>query len=114
MSEYITVAAPTVVRKPDGIALEEAAGLGITGSTALAMLEKAGLKRGDSVLVNGASGGVGTLVVQLAKEAVGESGRVVAVCSGRNIELVSKLGADEVGISNLNLHYKCSALVLRR
>ena len=60
------------------------------------MLEKAQLKRGDAVLINGASGGIGTLVVQMAKDTVGESGRVVAICSGRNVELVKGLGADEV------------------
>jgi NADPH:quinone reductase-like Zn-dependent oxidoreductase len=60
------------------------------------LIEKAQLKSGDAVLVNGASGGIGTLVVQMAKDIVGESGRVVAICSGRNVELVKGLGADEV------------------
>lgn len=65
------------------------------------MIEKAQLKSGDAVLVNGASGGIGTLVVQMAKDIVGESGRVVAICSGRNVELVKGLGADEVSYFTL-------------
>ena len=101
LAEYIKVAASAVVRKPDETPLKEVAGLGVAGCTALVLLEKADLKKGDSVLVNGASGGVGTLVVQLAKDIVGESGRVVALCSGRNVEMVGKLGADEVCISSL-------------
>jgi len=101
LAEYIAVPAVSVVRKPSNISFEEAAGLGITGCTAITLVEKARLKRGDSVLINGASGGVGTIVMQLAREVVGESGRVVAICSGRNIEIVKELGADEV--SKLNL-----------
>jgi NADPH:quinone reductase-like Zn-dependent oxidoreductase len=54
------------------------------------------LKPGDRVLINGASGGIGHLVLQMAKDAVGESGRVVAICSGNNLEMVKDLGADEV------------------
>ena len=97
LAEYVVVAAESVVRKPGNVSFEEAAGLSVAGSTALLLAEKAGLKRGDSVLINGASGGIGTMVVQMAREAVGQSGRVVAVCSGRNVELAEKLGADEVG-----------------
>jgi len=100
LAEYVAVEAGSVVRKPENASFEEAAGLGVAGSTAVALIEKAGLKEGESVLVNGASGGIGTMVVQLAKEAVGQSGKVVAICSGKNIEMVKKLGADEVGALN--------------
>jgi reticulon-4-interacting protein 1, mitochondrial len=96
LAEYIVVPATSVVRKPSNATMEEAAGLAIAGCTALLLIEKATLKRGDSVLINGASGGVGTLAVQLAKEMVGESGKVVALCSGRNASAVKDLGADEV------------------
>lgn len=85
-----------MVRKPDNASFEQAAGLGVAGCTALLLVKKARLKRGDSVLVNGASGGIGTIVMQLVREVVGDSGRVVAVCSGRNLEMVGKLGANEV------------------
>jgi reticulon-4-interacting protein 1, mitochondrial len=96
LAEYVIVTATNVVRKPENMSFEEAAGLAVVGCTAVPLIEGAKLGRGDSVLVNGASGGIGTMVVQLAKEAVGESGKVVAICSSRNLELVKSLGADEV------------------
>jgi NADPH:quinone reductase-like Zn-dependent oxidoreductase len=55
------------------------------------------LKEGDRVLVNAASGGVGSLTIQMVKHAVGANGKVVAICSGGNVEMVKGLGADEVG-----------------
>jgi len=99
LAEYVAVESQCVVGTPEGKQGEEVAGLGVAGCTALLLVEKAGLKRGDSVLVNGASGGVGHMVVQMVREVVGESGRVVAVCSegGGNGEMVRGLGADEVG-----------------
>jgi NADPH:quinone reductase-like Zn-dependent oxidoreductase len=100
LAEYVVVGAETVVRKPENASFEEAAGLTVVGCTAVPLIQRANLKRGDSVLVNGASGGIGSMVVQLAKEAVGESGKVVAICSGRNLELVKSLGADEVSPSS--------------
>jgi reticulon-4-interacting protein 1, mitochondrial len=96
LAEYVVVAASSVVRKPKGIALQEAAGLGVCGCTALMLYDRAGLKAGDSVLINGASGGIGTMITQLARHAVGPSGKIVALCSGRNAETVRNLGADEV------------------
>ena len=96
LAEYMVVAASSVVRKPDGMALQEAAGLGVCGCTALTLYDRAGLKAGDSVLINGASGGIGTMATQLARHAVGPSGRIVALCSGKNAKMVRSLGADEV------------------
>lgn len=98
LAEYVVVPATGVVRKPENLTLEKAAGLGVSGCTMLALMDRAKLEKGDKVLVNGASGGIGSMVVQLAKEAVGETGRVVAICSGANVEMVKKLGADEVRI----------------
>jgi NADPH:quinone reductase-like Zn-dependent oxidoreductase len=70
----------------------------------LVLVRAAGLKEGDRVLVNGASGGVGSFVVQMCKALVGETGRVVGVCSGGSAEAVKGLGADEVGwIEDANL-----------
>jgi len=77
---------------------EEAAGLPVVGITALSVMDLARVKKGERVMVNGASGGIGSLVVQMAKQAVGEEGRVVAVCSGRNEGMVKGLGADEVSL----------------
>ena len=96
LAEYVVVASSSVVRKPEGITLQEAAGLGVCGSTALMLYDRAGLKAEDSVLINGASCGIGTMITQLARHAVGPSGRIVALCSSRNAETVRSLGADEV------------------
>ncbi|KAI8821344.1 zinc-binding oxidoreductase [Fimicolochytrium jonesii] len=96
LAEFVAVEHTSVFPKPATIGFEEAAGLGVAGATALCLVDAAGLKVGDRVLVNGASGGCGHLAVQLAKNAVGESGKVVAVCSGRNADFVKGLGADEV------------------
>jgi NADPH:quinone reductase-like Zn-dependent oxidoreductase len=91
-AEYVS--ALTVVRKPSNVTFEEAATMGIAGMTALQGLRDHGnLQRGKRVLINGASGGVGTLAVQIAK-ALGA--HVTAVCSTRNLEQARELGADRV------------------
>jgi len=83
-----------VVRKPSNVTFEEAATMGIAGLTALQGLrDHGGLQPGERVLINGASGGVGTFAVQVAK-ALGA--HVTAVCSTRNIEQARALGADRV------------------
>jgi len=102
LAEYIALPATSVVRKPENVSLEEAAGFGVSGCTALVLMDSAKIQKGDKILINGASGGVGSIVVQFAKEAVGEEGKVVAICSGGNVEMVKELGADEVCISESN------------
>ncbi|OCX61729.1 NADPH:quinone reductase [Thioclava sp. SK-1] len=93
-SEYLTVPAVDIARKPEGLGLKEAAALPLAGTTAWqAMVDEAGLVEGQRLLITGASGGVGTLAVQLAKAA---GAHVTALCSTRNIDLVRGLGADEV------------------
>jgi NADPH:quinone reductase-like Zn-dependent oxidoreductase len=92
-AEYIVVPAKLLAPKPSNLSFEEAAVVP-WAATALQGLRKAGgLKPGQSVLINGASGGVGTWAVQIAK-ALGA--KVTAVCSTRNVEKVRALGADEV------------------
>jgi len=82
-----------IARKPEALSFEEAASLSFGGSTALHYLRKARIQKGDKVLVVGASGGVGTAMVQLAKH----FGAVVTgVTSTGNLDLVASLGADEV------------------
>ncbi|MER5170662.1 NADP-dependent oxidoreductase [Thioclava kandeliae] len=93
-SEYLTVPAVDIARKPEGLGLKKAAALPLAGTTAWqAMFDEAGLVEGQRLLITGASGGVGTLAVQLAKAA---GAHVTALCSTRNIDLVRGLGADEV------------------
>ena len=75
---------------PDQLSFDEAAGLSFGGSTALHFLRQAKIQKGEKVLINGASGGVGTAMVQLAKHLGAE---VTGVCSTKNLELVRSLGA---------------------
>ncbi|KAK2809484.1 hypothetical protein FQN50_003752 [Emmonsiellopsis sp. PD_5] len=96
LAEYVVGRLGSVVRKPEGLGFEEAAGLGAVGCTALNLVRRAGVRRGMKVLVNGASSGTGVMVVQIVKGLVGEGGGVVGVCSGSGEGLVRGLGADEV------------------
>jgi NADPH:quinone reductase-like Zn-dependent oxidoreductase len=78
---------------PAGVTFEEAAAISDGAALALSCLRKAGLREGQSIVVYGASGSVGTAGVQLAKQL---GARVTAVCNTKNVELVRSLGADEV------------------
>jgi NADPH:quinone reductase-like Zn-dependent oxidoreductase len=82
-----------VVLKPPSLSYEAAAALSFGGLTALTFFKRANLKRGETVLINGASGAVGSAAVQLARHF---GARVTGVCSTRNLELVRSLGADDV------------------
>ena len=82
-----------IVGMPDNLGFEEAAALSFGGTTALDFFRKANLQEGESVLINGASGGVGTAAVQIAKHL---GATVTGVCSGANAALVESLGADRV------------------
>ncbi|MBK8459985.1 MAG: NAD(P)-dependent alcohol dehydrogenase [Micropruina sp.] len=93
-AEYVNVPATSVVAKPAQVSHEEAAGVLFGGATALYCLrDKAALAPGRSVLINGASGAIGTNAVQLAKHLGAD---VTAVTSAANRELVLGLGADRV------------------
>jgi NADPH:quinone reductase-like Zn-dependent oxidoreductase len=92
-AEFLVMPAKLVAHKPKNLSFEDAAAVP-WGTTALQGLRDAGqVRAGERVLVNGASGAVGTWAVQLAKSL---GAHVTAVCSTRNVELVRSLGADEV------------------
>lgn len=92
-AEYVSAPDSVVECKPANLTFEQAAALPLAANTALMCLRDGGLQPGTHVLINGASGGVGTFAVQIAK-ALGAY--VTAVCSTRNVDLVRSLGADAV------------------
>ncbi len=93
-AEYAAVPADRVAPMPANATFEEAAAVPMGAITAMASLRTGRFKAGQSVIVNGASGGIGIFAVQLAK-ALGAS-EVTAVCSTRNVAMVQMLGADSV------------------
>jgi NADPH:quinone reductase-like Zn-dependent oxidoreductase len=94
-AEYVVVReSRAVAPKPANVSHTQAAAVPIAGVTALqALRDQGGLKTGQKVLINGASGGVGTFAVQIAKNM---GAHVTGVCSTRNVDLVRSLGADHV------------------
>ncbi len=94
-AEYVAVKPSLLAHKPVNLSLDKAATLGTAALTALVGLRDwGGLEPGRSVLVNGASGGVGTFAVQIAR-ALGAS-RVTAVVSPRHLDVMERLGVDEI------------------
>jgi NADPH:quinone reductase-like Zn-dependent oxidoreductase len=93
LAEYVCVRKDRVALKPANITFEQAGAVGLAGLTALQGLRKGKIHAGQKVLINGASGGVGTFAVQIAKAFDTE---VTAVCSTRNVEIAQTLGADHV------------------
>jgi NADPH:quinone reductase-like Zn-dependent oxidoreductase len=94
LAEYVGVATDKVTLKPTNLTFEQAAAVPTAAITALQGLRDAGkLQPGQKILINGASGGVGTFAVQIAKAFGAE---VTGVCSARNVDMVRSLGADHV------------------
>lgn len=94
LAEQLRAPEEAFARKPPGLSFEEAASLPLAGMTALQGLrDAAGVRPGEKVLVHGASGGVGTYAVQIAKALGAE---VTALCSTGKVDLARSLGADDV------------------
>jgi len=93
-AEYVSVPESALALKPSNVSFEEAAALPVAAITALQGLRDQGhIHPGQKVLINGASGGVGTFAVQIAKAFGAE---VTAVCSTQNLEMARSIGADHV------------------
>jgi NADPH:quinone reductase-like Zn-dependent oxidoreductase len=93
-AEYVSVPVGVMSLKPANLSYEEAAAVPMAGVTALQGLRHHGeIKSGQQVLINGASGGIGTFAIQIAKSYESE---VTGVTSARNLDLVRSLGADHV------------------
>lgn len=93
-AEYGCSKPSALTRKPGNVPYERAACVAIAGLTALQALRRcARLQAGQTILINGASGGVGTFAVQIAKTF---GATVIGVCSTRNLDMVSSIGADRV------------------
>ena len=93
LAEYACASERGLVMKPANVAFEQAASIPLAGLTALQGLREGKIQPGQKVLINGATGGVGTFAVQIAKSFGAE---VTAVCSTRNVDLVRSIGADHV------------------
>jgi NADPH:quinone reductase-like Zn-dependent oxidoreductase len=93
VSEYVAVNSEVVAKKPTNISFEEAAGLPLTGLTAMQALESVGLKENDRVLIHAGSGGVGSFAIQYAKA---KGAIVYTTTSTKNVGWVKALGADRV------------------
>src|SRR6185312_9111243 len=107
-AEYACAAEDSLLAKPPNLTFEQSAAVGDSAFTALAAVRDQGrVQSGQRVLINGASGGVGTFAVQIAKS-FGAS--VTAVCSTRNLDLVRSIGAAGHRLHQGGLHPKAGAV----
>lgn len=112
LADYCPCPAERLSVLPSGVSMRDGAALAGNGVTAVQVLQAVLLKRGDKIFINGGSGGTGTMIVQLARGIVGESGLVVVTCSAGNSGLVEGLGADEVCYFLFFLFSLCTRLYI--
>ncbi|KAI8651400.1 PKS-ER domain-containing protein [Fusarium keratoplasticum] len=93
LAEYLLIGSDCLAIKPTNMTFAETACLSVLSQVAMGMIQKAQVKKGDSILINGGSGAVGTAAIQLAKHL---GAHVVAVCSGSKADIVKSVGTDEV------------------
>jgi NADPH:quinone reductase-like Zn-dependent oxidoreductase len=93
LAEYACASERGLVMKPANVTFEQAASIPLAGLTALQGLRNGKIQAGQKVLINGATGGVGTFAVPIAKSFGAD---VTAVCSTRNVDLIRSIGADRV------------------
>lgn len=93
LAEYVTMSTATIARKPESVDGVQAAAIPVAGVTALTMVEAASISDGDVVVAIGATGGVGSFLVQLAAN---RGARVITVSSAANADYARRLGASEI------------------
>lgn len=96
LAEYCICPMQRLITKPKDMSFAESAALGGNGITAIQALELSNLKKGDKILINGGSGGTGSMMIQCAKDIVGDSGYIATTGSMVNSDMLRELGADEV------------------
>jgi len=92
-AEFISIDAQKVARKPKSVGHIEAASLALVAQTAIQMLDRAGVKKGSTVLIHGAGGAVGSVLVQVAHQ---RGATVIGTASARSLERVKEYGADRL------------------
>ena len=92
-AEYAVIPASRLLKKPQSVSFHDAASCVMSGCTAFCAVQAMKITPGSHILINGASGSVGTLALQMAKA---QGATVTAVCSGKNAEMMKEIGADYV------------------
>ncbi|KAF1808947.1 GroES-like protein [Eremomyces bilateralis CBS 781.70] len=95
LAEYVAVDVGMIARKPSDMPFDQAAALAVSGATAMDVFDAAKLQFSSRCLINASCGGIGHLVVQLTRDAVGTNGHIVGICSEANAATARELGCDE-------------------
>ncbi|OAQ80521.1 zinc alcohol dehydrogenase [Purpureocillium lilacinum] len=105
LAELVAIPARYAVPKPAGVSYADAAGCLLAGMTAAKMVDESAAGPGHRVLVVAASGGIGTMVVQMVRRVVGKDGYIVGVCSGKNAELIVDYTQHDNLAAHLTAHF---------